>query len=91
MIIGNNTPRPNMQNNKLNSNNNFQTKLNRLKQNAGFNTSNQSNIYTHQHSDPTSKKEMNDKAFSMLQERLNNGLITLEEFNRKCNQLRKKN
>ena len=89
MIIGNNIPKPNVQNNKM-KNNNFQENFNRLKKDASnFNTGT-SNIYTHQHSDPTSKREMNDKAFSMLQERLNNGLISLEEFNRKCNQLRKK-
>ena len=34
--------------------------------------------------------EMNDKAFAMLQERLNNGQITMEEFNKKCHEMGKR-
>ena len=37
-----------------------------------------------------SKKEIKDKAYLMLQERYNQGLITLEEFTKKCNKLRQK-
>ena len=45
---------------------------------------------TMQHTDVTSRNEMNEKAFSMLQDRLNKGLISLEEFNKKCNELGKR-
>ena len=43
-----------------------------------------------QHTDVMSKNEMNDKAFSMLQDRLNKGLISMDEFNKMCNQLGKR-
>ena len=43
-----------------------------------------------QHSDVTNKQEMKDKAFDMLQERYQNGLISIEEFNRKCIELGKR-
>lgn len=39
--------------------------------------------------DPTNKKMMFDKSFAILQERYRNGLITVEEFNKKCEQLNK--
>jgi len=45
---------------------------------------------TMQHTDVTSRSEMNEKAFSMLQDRLNKGLISLEDFNKKCNELGKR-
>lgn len=41
------------------------------------------------HTDVMNKSEMNNKAFAMLQERLNNGTISIEEFNRKCKELGK--
>ena len=41
------------------------------------------------HTDVMNKSEMNNKAFSMLQERLSNGTISIEEFNRKCKELGK--
>lgn len=50
-----------------------------------FNESNKTNKY----SNVNSKHEMADKSFAMLQERYNNGLISLEEFTKKCNQLNK--
>ena len=45
---------------------------------------------TMQHTDVMSKTEMNDKAFSMLQDRLNKGLISMDEFNKMCSQLGKR-
>ena len=38
----------------------------------------------------TNKNDMADKTYAMLQERYNNGLITLDEFTKKCQQLNKK-
>lgn len=49
----------------------------------------QENTKTKLYSDVNSKSEMADKSFAMLQERYNNGLITLEEFTKKCNNLNK--
>ena len=45
---------------------------------------------TMQHTNVMSKKEMNDKAFAMLEDRLNKGLISIEEFNKKCTLLGKR-
>ena len=42
-----------------------------------------------QHTDVNSQQEMNSKAYSMLENRYQNGLITLEEFTKKCQNLRK--
>ena len=39
----------------------------------------------------SSKNEMTEKSYAMLQERYNNGLISLEEFTKKCQQLNKLN
>lgn len=44
---------------------------------------------TMKYSNVNSKSEMADKSFAMLQERYNNGLISLDEFTKKCNQLNK--
>ena len=44
---------------------------------------------TMQHTDVMSKNEMKDKSFAMLQDRLDKGLISIEEFNRMCNILGK--
>ena len=41
------------------------------------------------HTDVNSKTEMADKAYSMLELRYKNGLITLDEFTKKCNELNK--
>ena len=42
-----------------------------------------------QHSDPTSRDNMRDKSLAMLQERLENGTISLDEFNKKVSQINK--
>ena len=42
-----------------------------------------------QHTDVMNPNEMNNKAFAILEDRLNKGLITMEEFNKKCAQLGK--
>lgn len=41
------------------------------------------------HTDVMNKNDMYNKSFAMLQERLNNGTISMEEFNRKCRELGK--
>ena len=87
MIIGNN-----QNNNRLTSN--FKERHN-LVMEEGKKNQNQVNMYHEDKaykitsSDPTNKIAMSDKAFSMLQERYRNGLITVEEFNKKCEQLNK--
>ena len=44
-----------------------------------------------QHSNVLNKDEMTDRAFRMLNERLRNGTITIEEFNKRCRKLGKNN
>ena len=84
MIIGNN-------NDNLNKNNNFNNKIN----GPDIDNPNKShnpfvdNINSMQHSDPISREEMRDKSIAMLQDRLENGLITLEEFNQKVKNINK--
>ncbi len=39
------------------------------------------------HSDVMNKDEMKDKSFAILQERLDKGTITVEEFSKKCAEL----
>lgn len=71
---------------------NFNNRLNTIKQNNNNNKTsiNQNHqIEIMQHSNVMSKNEMADKSFSMLQERLRNGTISIEEFNKKCIQLGK--
>ncbi len=87
MIIGNNNPNPNNQNNLFEKRFNMvneAAKNNHNKINP-FQEDNQAKYYQ----DPTNKSQMADKAFAMLQQRYNDGLISLDEFNRKCRNLDK--
>ena len=85
MIIGKNS---------FNSNNTFNNRFNEIKENDNKNhnlvnpiaetTTNMA------HTNINSRNEMYEKSFAMLQDRLRNGLISVEEFNSKCNELNKK-
>ena len=98
MIIGNNGG-----NNQTNGftkplgnhfeNNQFKNKNQQFEEQMSHNQP--KNIFTReitakQHVNPTSKNDMYDKTLALLHERLNQGAITLEEFNRKCRELSKK-
>ena len=90
MIIGNG-------NNRMNGSNHFQSNFNQrfnMIQEEGEKNQNRRNPFTvsqptNQHPDVMNQKEMTDRAFNMLQERLQNGTISIEEFNKKCEQLNK--
>lgn len=96
MIIGSNNNGNNF-NNKFNDrqsqeNTNFNRKMNQIKENnesTSFNNPFVKDINSMQHSDPTSRENMRDKSLAMLQERLENGTITLDEFNKKVSQINK--
>ena len=76
MIIGNNSNNS-FKHNPINYNtNNTQKK---------FNSTPNQNHYNN----PLNKNEMADKTYQMLEERLKNGLISLEEFHKQCNKLSK--
>lgn len=92
MIIGNNNT-----NNSFKSSptftSNFDERFNKVKE-EGLRNQNKINPFqetsqTKQFSNVNSKNEMAEKSFAMLQERYNNGLISLDEFTKKCNQLNK--
>ena len=92
MIISKNNN--NSYENSLRQRNDFQKKFNRLQEEnkkMGINPNPYvEDIKSINHSNPISNKDMRTKSLAMLQERLDNGLITLEEFNKKCNALSKK-
>lgn len=48
------------------------------------------NLESMRNTNALDKNEMRDKSFQILQDRLNKGLITIDEFNRQCNKLNKK-
>lgn len=78
MIIGNNNP----------------NQMNRKKyESARFNNNfypSQNNCKIMQHNNILSKCESSNNAFAILQERLDNGLITIDEFNKRCIELGKR-
>ncbi len=88
MIIGNN--------NFNNSNNNFENKFKRYNDNANLSNNNQNknvfvkNIQDQKYTNPMNNNDMYDKSLAMLHERLSKGLISLDEFNKKCEMLGKK-
>lgn len=93
MIIGSNNNRNNFNGQKPSFTSNFDQRFGIIQEEAKKNNpvinSNQTS-HIMQHSNITSKSEMNERSFTMLQERYNNGLISLEEFTKKCNMLNKR-
>ena len=81
MLIGNNT-------NFNNDNNNFNNKMRTIKENNNI-TNNTINNDTNMYKNITNANETVDKSFQILKDRLDNGLITLDEFNKKCQQINK--
>ena len=86
MIIGNNKKKKKKPNFTSNFDERFQTIVNENKKN---NNNSNFNENINNYSDVNNKNDMTNKSFAMLQERYNNGLITIEEFTKKCNQLNK--
>ena len=86
MIIGNSN------NNPMSENNNFNNKMNEIKKNNELNTFKNKfvqDLNSTQHSDPTSRNDMRNKSLAMLQDRLEKGIISVEEFNKKVSNLNK--
>jgi hypothetical protein len=70
----------------------FNTRLNQVNENSKMhqtNTWNQLEGNPLKSYDVTSKQEMTEKSLGMLQERLNQGLISMDEFQKKCEQINK--
>ena len=86
MIIGNNFNNPNQQANRFH--NNFK----RTQANANTNKTNAfvKNLSSMAHTDVSNKDAMHDKTLALLNERLQNKQITMEEFSRQCEALGKR-
>ena len=87
MIIGNGN------NNFNNQSNNFQNKWNTVNE-QNQNRQPNKNIFVkdireQKYANTTNTQAMYDKSLAMLQSRLDNKLISIEEFNQKCAQLNK--
>lgn len=78
--------------NPFNEQDRFNQKMNNLKDEAKKNTDiikfkkQTATIYN---SDPTNKDSMKSRSINVLQERYQNGQISLDEFNKKCNEINK--
>ena len=92
MIIGNNRSDNKFKDNNF-LNDNFDTKFNQYKDNSKI--TKKKNIFVKDikeqaHTNVNSEDAMYNKSLAMLNERLKNGLITLEEFNRQVKELARK-
>lgn len=92
MIIGNNRNDNKFKDNNF-LNDNFDTKFNQYKDNSKI--TKKKNIFVKDikeqaHTNVNSQDDMYNKSLAMLNERLKNGLITLEEFNRQIKELARK-
>lgn len=92
MIIGNNRNDNKFKDNNF-LNDNFETKFNQYKDNSKI--TKKKNIFVKDikeqaHTNVNSQDDMYNKSLAMLNERLKNGLITLEEFNRQVKELARK-
>ena len=89
MIIGNTNG-----NNRINGSNNFQSnfedRFNFVKK-EGEKVEAHTNpfIKNNHHPDIRNQREMKDRSFNILQDRLDKGLISLEDFNKQCSLLNK--
>jgi len=82
MIVGNNKP--------INTNNTFQRQFDAVRENAGKTKAQPYSSTDYLKSfDISDSKSMADKSFMMLEERLSNGTISLEEYKRQCEKLNK--
>ena len=92
MIIGNNKSDNKFKDNNF-LNDNFDTKYNQYKDNSKLTS--KKNIFVKDikeqaHTNVNSQDDMYNKSLAILNDRLKNGLITLEEFNRQVKELARK-
>jgi len=91
MIIGSNNQ--NNFNNPLNEDNQFKTRMDNIKLANELNTYNDGlidDVNSTRFNNPLDRDQMSDKTLAMLHDRLSKGLISMEEFNKQCNELAKK-
>ena len=86
MIIGGN--------NNINNNNNGSNFINKMKTNKGSNGNGSlgfnENLSNYVHTNPSDNISMYDKSLAMLKDRYEKGLINVDEFNKKCEEIGKK-
>ena len=84
MIIGNN-------NSFNNDNVNFNNKFRAIKENSMNNKQNNVSFLddTHKYTNINSKNDVADKSFQILKDRLDKGLISFDEFNKRCQSINK--
>ena len=85
MIIGGNN---NGNRNPLAKSPDFNNKFRNNNANFINNNKPQQPISQNHYKDITNSKEMTERSFDILQQRYKDGLISIEEFSRKCEQLR---
>lgn len=93
MIIGNNfNPNQNssFERNNFNRNKPKNNMPNQNSENRFFNNLLTKDISSFQHANIENKSEVYDKSLAILHDRLKNNSITLDEFNRKCQELANK-
>ncbi len=91
MIIGSNNQ--NNFNNPLSEDNQFKTRMDNIKQANELNTYNDGlidDVNSTRFNNPLDRDQMSDKTLAMLHDRLSKGLISMEDFNKQCNELAKK-
>ena len=84
MIIGNNFNNPNQLSNRFH--NNFKRVQNQSNKSNAF----VKNLSSMAHTDAANRDAMHDKTLALLNERLQNKQITMEEFTRQCEALGKR-
>lgn len=84
MIIGNNFNNPNQQSNRFH--NNFKRVQNQSNKTNAF----VKNLSSMAHTDASNRNDMYEKTMALLNERLQNKQITMEEFRKQCEALGKR-
>lgn len=86
MLIGKNFNNQQSQTRRFNENfQRLQTQNKHMNNTNGF----VKNLSEHKHVDPTNHNAMHDKTLALLNDRLQKGQISMEEFNKQCQQLGK--
>ncbi len=87
MLINNNFNNQQQQAKRFNDN--FQRMQTQNKSQINNNNRFVKDLQQHNHVNPTSRHDMHDKTLALLNDRLQKGQISMEEFNKQCTQLGK--
>ncbi len=92
MIIGNNNNENKFRNNNFLDNDTFNNQFNDYKENSKMQHKNifVKDLKDQKYTNVNNKDDMYDKSLAMLNDRLKNGLISFDEFNKQVNLLAKR-